>query len=140
VVASLLTVSLAAASLLVASAPAIAASSSLVDALHADRPAPDRAGKMALHGWLVGRWDMDAVVHKDDGTTHEGRAAKASTRSTRPRSGRASATTANRACAPTTAPTTTPRSPSTPTATGSRFIAASQDTDRGANGSWSTVR
>ena len=71
--ASLLTASLAAAPLLVASASAIAASPSLVDALHADRPAPDRAGKMALYGWLVGRSDMDAVIHRDDGTTHEGR-------------------------------------------------------------------
>lgn len=72
-IASLLTASLAAAPLLAASASAIAASPSLVDALHADRPAPDRAGKMALYGWLVGRWDMDAVIHRDDGTTHEGR-------------------------------------------------------------------
>ncbi len=50
-----------------------ASSASFVDALHADRPAPDRADKMALYGWLIGRWEMDAVVHKDDGATHEGR-------------------------------------------------------------------
>ena len=42
---------------------------SFVDALHSDRPAPDRADEMALYGWLVGRWDMDAVFHNDDGTT-----------------------------------------------------------------------
>ena len=48
-------------------------SPSFVNALHTDRPAPDRAGKMGLYGWLVGAWTMDAVVHLDDGTTHTGR-------------------------------------------------------------------
>jgi len=42
-------------------------------ALHADRPAADRADKMALYGFLVGRWDMDTVIHMDDGTAHRGR-------------------------------------------------------------------
>jgi hypothetical protein len=42
-------------------------------ALHAAGPAPDRAAQMDLYGWLVGSWDMDAVVHLDDGTTHRGR-------------------------------------------------------------------
>ena len=45
-----------------------APSPSFVDALHTDRPAPDRADKMGLYGWLVGRWDMDAVVYREDGT------------------------------------------------------------------------
>jgi hypothetical protein len=45
---------------------------SLVDALHTDRPAPDRADKMSLYGWLIGSWEMDAVVHADDGTTYTG--------------------------------------------------------------------
>jgi hypothetical protein len=49
------------------------AHSSFPDALHATGPAPDRAGKMALYGWLIGAWDMEAVVHRDDGTTHRGR-------------------------------------------------------------------
>ena len=49
------------------------AHSSFADALSAGGPAPDRAGTMALYGWLIGAWEMDAVVHRDDGTTHRGR-------------------------------------------------------------------
>ena len=44
-----------------------------LDALRADGPARDRAGGMALYAWLIGSWEMDAVVHADDGTTHRGR-------------------------------------------------------------------
>jgi hypothetical protein len=40
--------------------PAMAAASSLIDALHTDRPASDRADKMSLYGWLIGGWKMDA--------------------------------------------------------------------------------
>jgi hypothetical protein len=47
-------------------------SPSLVDALHADSPAADRADKMALYGWLIGRWDMDCVIHAEDGTKQPG--------------------------------------------------------------------
>ncbi|HEX6981092.1 MAG TPA: hypothetical protein VF342_17515 [Alphaproteobacteria bacterium] len=46
--------------------------SSFIEALHTDGPAPDRADKMSLYGWLIGRWKMDAVVHKDDGTQYRG--------------------------------------------------------------------
>jgi hypothetical protein len=28
---------------------------------------------MGLYGWLIGDWEMDAVVHADDGTAHQGR-------------------------------------------------------------------
>jgi hypothetical protein len=49
------------------------AASSFVDALHTSRPAPDRAEKLSLYGWLIGQWEMDAVVHLDDGTQHKGR-------------------------------------------------------------------
>ena len=49
------------------------ASPSFIDALHTDRPAPDRADKMGLYGWLIGRWEMDAVIHADDGSKHNGR-------------------------------------------------------------------
>ncbi|QCI67097.1 hypothetical protein [Phreatobacter stygius] len=45
--------------------------SSFIDALHTEGPAPDRADKMSLYGWLVGRWTMDAVIHRDDGTLHK---------------------------------------------------------------------
>jgi hypothetical protein len=48
-------------------------SSSLIKALHTDCPAPDRVDKMSLYGWLVGRWEMDAVLHADDGTQQRGR-------------------------------------------------------------------
>jgi hypothetical protein len=47
--------------------------SSLVELLLADGPASDRADKMGLYGWLVGAWEMDAVVHMDDGRKHAGR-------------------------------------------------------------------
>jgi len=46
---------------------------SFPEALHSNGPASDRADKMSLYGWLIGRWDMDAVVHLDDGSKHEGR-------------------------------------------------------------------
>ncbi len=44
-----------------------------IGALGADGPAPGRAAKMGLYGWLIGAWEMDAVVHRDDGTMHRGR-------------------------------------------------------------------
>jgi hypothetical protein len=34
--------------------------------------AADRADKMGLYSWLIGDWVFDAVVHRDDGSTHEG--------------------------------------------------------------------
>ncbi len=42
-------------------------------ALAAPGPAPDRADKLHLYGRLVGDWEMDATLHRDDGTTHQGR-------------------------------------------------------------------
>ncbi len=45
---------------------------SFIDALHTDRPAPDRADKMGLYGWLIGSWRMDAIIHADDGSEHRG--------------------------------------------------------------------
>jgi hypothetical protein len=47
-------------------------SPSLADLLLADGPAPDRADKLKLYGWLIGAWEMDAVVHLDDGQKHTG--------------------------------------------------------------------
>jgi catechol 2,3-dioxygenase-like lactoylglutathione lyase family enzyme len=46
---------------------------SLIEVLHTDDPAPDRADKMGLYGWLIGSWEMDTLVHADDGTTQKGR-------------------------------------------------------------------
>jgi len=43
------------------------------DALHTDRPAADRADKMVLYGWLIGRWEMDTVTYAEDGSKHSGR-------------------------------------------------------------------
>jgi hypothetical protein len=48
-------------------------SSSLIELLLADGPAADRADKMELYGQMVGDWNMDAVVHTDDGQRHNGR-------------------------------------------------------------------
>lgn len=48
-------------------------SSAFVDVLKASGPAPDRAEKMGLYGWLIGDWTFDAVVNRDDGTQHNGR-------------------------------------------------------------------
>jgi len=42
-------------------------------ALHADRPASDRADRVGLYAWLIGDWEMDAVIHADDGTVHRAR-------------------------------------------------------------------
>jgi hypothetical protein len=47
-------------------------SPSLADLLLTDGPAADRADKMKLYGWLIGAWEMDAVVHLDDGQKHTG--------------------------------------------------------------------
>jgi hypothetical protein len=46
---------------------------SLAELLLADGPAPDRADRMALYGRFVGAWEMDAVIHADDGQQHTGR-------------------------------------------------------------------
>ena len=47
-------------------------SPSFINALHSDRPASDRADKLSLYGWLIGDWEMDAVMHDDTGTKHAG--------------------------------------------------------------------
>jgi catechol 2,3-dioxygenase-like lactoylglutathione lyase family enzyme len=38
--------------------------------LHSAGPAADRVEKMALYGWLIGDWTMDATMYADDGSTH----------------------------------------------------------------------
>jgi len=47
--------------------------SSFAEVLHSGGPAPDRAGKMSLYAFLVGRWETDLVAHGEDGTTHRSR-------------------------------------------------------------------
>jgi hypothetical protein len=46
---------------------------SFIDALHSGGPAADRAEAMGLYGWLIGDWEMDAVMHLDDGSRHQAR-------------------------------------------------------------------
>lgn len=48
-------------------------SASFIEALHSDRPASDRADKLSLYGQFIGRWTMDAVHHRDDGSVQRGR-------------------------------------------------------------------
>jgi catechol 2,3-dioxygenase-like lactoylglutathione lyase family enzyme len=43
---------------------------SFIEALRSTGPAADRAEKMALYGWLIGDWTMDATVYADDGSGH----------------------------------------------------------------------
>lgn len=45
---------------------------SFIDVLHAGGPAPDRAEKLGLYGWLIGDWTMEAVIDLDDGTRFRG--------------------------------------------------------------------
>jgi hypothetical protein len=45
---------------------------SFTEALNTTGPAPDRAAKMNLYGWLIGDWTFDGVVHFDDGTQRKG--------------------------------------------------------------------
>lgn len=51
----------------------MSAPSGFMKALISPGPAADRAEQMKLYGWLIGDWEFDATVHKDDGTTHTGR-------------------------------------------------------------------
>ena len=38
----------------------------LIEALHTDQPAVDRADRMGLYAWLIGRWEMDGIIHSAD--------------------------------------------------------------------------
>jgi hypothetical protein len=61
-----------AATLFAASAAIASASPSFVAALHSDRPASDRAGKMGLYGWTIGRWETDSLLYDDKGVKRAG--------------------------------------------------------------------
>jgi hypothetical protein len=45
----------------------------LIDILHSDHPAPDRADKLALYGFLVGSWETTVVAHEPNGTAYTNR-------------------------------------------------------------------
>ena len=47
-------------------------SSDLIEVLHANRPATDRADALALYGRFIGDWDTDIVTYTSDGTQHRG--------------------------------------------------------------------
>lgn len=51
----------------------IASPSSFIAALHAEGPAADRADRMGLYAWLIGRWDMDVIAHGEHGVRPCGR-------------------------------------------------------------------
>ncbi len=38
--------------------------------MHSEGPAPDRADKLKLDAFLIGRWDTNLVAHAEDGTRH----------------------------------------------------------------------
>ncbi|HVY98626.1 MAG TPA: hypothetical protein VHA35_03935 [Dongiaceae bacterium] len=48
-------------------------SPSFIEALHSAGPAPDRADKMGLYGWLIGAWEMDVHVPMANGARYEGK-------------------------------------------------------------------
>jgi hypothetical protein len=41
--------------------------------LHADAPDPELEVKLRLYSWLVGQWDIDVTVIREDGSTHAAR-------------------------------------------------------------------
>ena len=49
------------------------AQSSFAHVLHAEGPDPERAPKLALYAFLIGRWEMEVTTFPEDGTTHRGR-------------------------------------------------------------------
>jgi hypothetical protein len=51
----------------------LASSSSLIDVLHSDGPASDRADKMSLYGRFIGQWRTDVITHEPTGGRHTGR-------------------------------------------------------------------
>jgi len=42
----------------------------LMQALHADHPAADRAAASELYGWLVGQWNFDGWIHAANTAKH----------------------------------------------------------------------
>jgi hypothetical protein len=54
-------------------AAAAAPSSTFIDILHSDHPAPDRADKLGLYAFLVGSWETTVVAYEESGKTHTNR-------------------------------------------------------------------
>ncbi|HVT50799.1 MAG TPA: hypothetical protein VHE77_04480 [Dongiaceae bacterium] len=63
----------AAASRIAFETPVSGLSPSFIDALHSDGPAPDRADKIGLYGWLIGAWEMDVHIPLANGARYEGK-------------------------------------------------------------------
>ena len=53
--------------------PSDAAAASFAEVLHAEGPDPERAAKLRLYSWLVGRWEMHVTTMPEDGTRHSAR-------------------------------------------------------------------
>jgi hypothetical protein len=47
--------------------------STFIDILHSPRPAPDRADKLGLYGFLIGSWETTVTAHEENGETHTNR-------------------------------------------------------------------
>jgi hypothetical protein len=41
-----------------------------IDILHSAGPAPDRADKLGLYGFLIGSWETTVIAHEEGGATH----------------------------------------------------------------------
>ena len=41
-----------------------------IDVLHSAGPAPDRADKLGLYGFLIGSWETTVIAHEEGGATH----------------------------------------------------------------------
>jgi hypothetical protein len=54
-------------------APVSGPSPSFINALHSDGPAPDRAEKMGLYGWLIGAWEMAVIVRMENDAEYRGK-------------------------------------------------------------------
>jgi hypothetical protein len=52
----------------------MSAPSGLASVLHATGPAPERAAKLDLYGWLIGDWDAEVIAYAIDGESHIGQA------------------------------------------------------------------
>ena len=47
-----------------------ASAATFIDILHSRQPAPDRADKLGLYGFLVGSWESTVTAHEENGAMH----------------------------------------------------------------------